>query len=183
MILLELAIMGMRVGLTAFGGGLATIAIYSHELVTMRAWLTPTEFTQMVAVCQSFPGPVAVNIATYIGFKMAGVLGSLVTTVALISAPLCVLISVLWVFAHASGKVKEWVVRIQKALRPSVGALLFLALLALFRPLIARSLAWPLIALGILMITCVPFIERNPQIILIAGALGALLLMHLPLTY
>ena len=183
MIFFELALMGAKVGLTAFGGGLATIAIYSHELVTLRAWLSPDEFTQMVAVCQSFPGPVAVNIATYVGYKMAGVLGSLTTTAALIAAPLCVLIGVLWVLKHSSGKAREWVERTQKALRPSVGALLFISLVALLRPLISKSLAWPLIALSAILIAYVPFIRRNPQIVLILSAFSALLLMYLPLTY
>ena len=183
MILFELVLLGAKVGLTAFGGGLATIAIYNYELVTLRAWLPSDEFTQMVAVCQSFPGPVAVNIATYIGYKMAGVIGSLITTAALISAPLCVLICVLWIFAHSSGKTKEWVERIQKALRPSVGALLFISLVALLRPLISKSLAWPLIVLCIILITYVPFIQKNPQIVLILSAFSALLLMYLPLGY
>ena len=183
MIFFELAIMAAKVGLTAFGGGLATIAIYSYELVTLRAWLSPEEFTQMVAVCQSFPGPVAVNIATYVGYKMTGVLGSLVATVALIAAPLCVLICVLWIFTHSSGKTRAWVERIQKALRPSVGALLFISLIALFRPLISKSLAWPLIVLCVILIACVPFIKKNPQIVLLLSAFSALLLMHLPLTY
>lgn len=178
MILLELAIMAAKVGLTAFGGGLATISIYSYELVTLRAWLSPEEFTQMVAVCQSFPGPVAVNIATYIGFTMHGFLGALVATLALISAPLCVLVAVLWVFTHSTGKAKAWVTRVQKALRPSVGALLFVSLVALSKPLVARTLAWPLVLLSALLIAFVPFIRKNPQIVLILSAFGALLLMN-----
>ena len=177
-ILLELLLMAGKVGLTAFGGGLATISIYSYELVNIRAWLSPDEFTQMVAVCQSFPGPVAVNIATYIGYKMSGVLGATVATLALIVAPLCVLAIVLWVLTHTTGKAKEWVTRLQKALRPSVGALLFISLIAIARPLVTRTLAWPLIALSIVLITFVPFVRKNPQIVLILSAFLALLLMN-----
>lgn len=180
-ILLQLMITAAKVGLTAFGGGLATIAIYSYELVGVRGWMSPEEFTQMVAVCQSFPGPVAVNIATYVGYKMCGVPGSLAATVALISAPLCILIGVLWIFAHSSGKTRAWVDRVQRALRPSVGALLFISLVSLMRPLIHKTLAWPLIALSIALIYFVPFVRKNPQIVLLTGAIAALLMMHLPL--
>lgn len=178
MILLEIMIMAAKVGLTAFGGGLATIAIYSYELVNVRGWISAEEFTQMVAVCQSFPGPVAVNIATYIGYKMFGILGSIAATFALIAAPLCVLIAVLWLLTHSSGKVKDWVMRVQKALRPSVGALLFISLVSLCRPLVSKPLSWPLIAASVALTIYIPFIKKNPQIVIIAGAFGALLLMN-----
>lgn len=176
--ILELMLMAAKVGLTAFGGGLATIAIFSHELVTIRAWLTPEEFTQAVAVCQSFPGPVAVNISTFVGYKMAGILGATAATLSIIAAPLSVLISVLWVFAHSSGRTKEWVIKIQKALRPSVGALLFVSLIMLTRPLIHKPLAWVLVGLGGLMIYFIPFVRKNPQLALLTSAFGALFLMN-----
>lgn len=172
--LLDLMIMAAKVGLTAFGGGLATISIYSYELVKIRGWLTPDEFTQMVAVCQSFPGPVAVNIATYIGYTMYGILGAVVTTTTVIAAPLCVLASVLWLFNNSTGKIKLWVTRVQKALRPSVGALLFISLVALIKPLTTRTLAWPFLLLSAVLIAFVPFVRKNPQIVLILSALGAL---------
>ena len=176
--ILELIFMAAKVGLTAFGGGLATIAIFSHELVSTRAWFTPEEFIQVVAVCQSFPGPVAVNISTFVGYKMAGILGATVATLSIIAAPLSVLISVLWVFTHSSGKTKEWVIKIQKALRPSVGALLFVSLVMLARPLIYKPLAWVLVCLGGLMIYFIPFVRKNPQFALLTSAFGALFLMN-----
>ena len=178
MIILELMLMAAKVGLTAFGGGLATIAIFSYELVTTRAWLTPEEFTQIVAVCQSFPGPVAVNISTFVGYKMGGVLGAFVATFSIIAAPLSVLISVLCVFSHSTGKTKEYVIAVQKALRPSVGALLFVSLVMLTRPLIHKPLAWVLVPMGGLMICFIPFVRKNPQIALLTSAFGALFLMN-----
>ncbi len=178
MILLELMLLSAKVGLTAFGGGLATIAIFSYELVTLRGWFTPEEFTQMVAVCQSFPGPAAVNISTFMGYKMGRVLGAAVATLSIIAAPLSVLISVLWVFAHSSGRTKAYVLAIQKALRPSVGALLFVSLFMLVRPLVDKPMAWVLMIMGGLMIYFIPFVRKNPQIALLASALGALFLMN-----
>lgn len=178
MMLLELMLMAAKVGLTAFGGGLATIAIFSYELVATRGWFTPEEFTQMVAVCQSFPGPVAVNISTFVGYKMGGVLGAVVATFSIIAAPLSVLISVLWVFSHSTGKTKEYVLAVQKALRPSVGALLFVSLFMLVRPLVEKPMAWVLMGMGGLMIYFIPFVRKNPQIALLASALGALFLMN-----
>ena len=80
--ILDLALSYFKVGLFTFGGGLAMIAIIQHEYVEKRKWIDSDEFESMVAIAESTPGPVAINCATYIGYKVGGVLGSLVATIA-----------------------------------------------------------------------------------------------------
>ncbi len=79
---LDLALSYFKVGLFTFGGGLAMIAIIQHEYVEKRKWIDSDEFESMVAIAESTPGPVAINCATYIGYKVAGVLGSIIATIA-----------------------------------------------------------------------------------------------------
>ena len=71
-----------RIGAFTFGGGYAMVALLEHEFVEEKRWLTREEFLDMVAIAESTPGPVAVNSATYIGYKLAGVAGAAASTLA-----------------------------------------------------------------------------------------------------
>ena len=71
----------MKIGLFTFGGGYAMIALLENEFVSKRKWLDKEEFLDMVAIAESTPGPIAINAATYIGYKNAGFLGAILATV------------------------------------------------------------------------------------------------------
>lgn len=71
------------IGLFTFGGGYAMIPLIK-DAVLKHNWLTETAFYDFIGVCESTPGPVAVNMATYIGSTQAGILGSIVATVAVV---------------------------------------------------------------------------------------------------
>ncbi|HPX67694.1 MAG TPA: chromate transporter [Candidatus Syntrophosphaera sp.] len=70
----------VKIGLFSFGGGYAVLAMIQQEVVVHNAWLTQSEFTDVVAISQMTPGPIAINSATFIGYRQGGVLGSLVCT-------------------------------------------------------------------------------------------------------
>ena len=72
----------LKIGLFTFGGGYAMIALLENEFVSKKEWIEKDEFLNMVAIAESTPGPIAINAATYIGYKMLGFLGSLTATVA-----------------------------------------------------------------------------------------------------
>ncbi|MDO4731791.1 MAG: chromate transporter [Clostridia bacterium] len=72
----------LKIGLFTFGGGYAMIALLENEFVSKRKWIEQNEFLDMVAIAESTPGPIAINAATYIGFKMLGFWGSLTATIA-----------------------------------------------------------------------------------------------------
>lgn len=80
--LLDLALSYFKVGLFTFGGGLAMIAIIQHEYVEKRKWIDKDEFENIVAIAESTPGPIAINCATYIGYKVGNILGAIVATIA-----------------------------------------------------------------------------------------------------
>ena len=71
-----------KIGLFTFGGGYAMIALLEEEFIQRRRWLDKDEFLDMTAIAESTPGPVAINSATYLGYKLAGVSGAAVATVA-----------------------------------------------------------------------------------------------------
>ena len=71
-----------KIGLFTFGGGYAMIALLEEEFIQRRRWLDKDEFLDMTAIAESTPGPVAINSATYLGYKLAGVSGAAASTVA-----------------------------------------------------------------------------------------------------
>lgn len=72
-----------KIGLFTFGGGYAMIALLEGELVGKREWIDKDEFLDMVAIAESTPGPIAINAATYVGYRTAGFWGSLLATLAI----------------------------------------------------------------------------------------------------
>ena len=71
-----------KIGLFTFGGGYAMIALLENEFITQKHWLGRDEFLDMAAIAESTPGPVAINSATYLGYKLAKVPGAATATVA-----------------------------------------------------------------------------------------------------
>ena len=71
-----------KIGLFTFGGGYAMIALLEEEFIQRRKWLNKNEFLDMAAIAESTPGPVAINSATYLGYKLAKVPGAATATVA-----------------------------------------------------------------------------------------------------
>ena len=100
MIYLRLFFEFFKIGLFTFGGGYAMIALLEHEFVTKKKWLEKEEFLDMAAVAESTPGPIAINAATYIGYRTAGVAGSVLATAA-VCIPSFVIIYVISLFLDA----------------------------------------------------------------------------------
>ena len=78
---IDLFITMLKIGLFTFGGGYAMIALLENEFVSHRKWIEKNEFLDMVAIAESTPGPIAINAATYIGYRVLRFRGSLIATV------------------------------------------------------------------------------------------------------
>lgn len=91
MILLRLFFEFAKVGLFAVGGGLATIP-FLQNMGAQTGWFTNTDLTTMIAVSESTPGPMGVNMATYVGFHTAGVAGGVVATLGLVSSSIVIIL-------------------------------------------------------------------------------------------
>lgn len=94
-----------KIGLFTFGGGYAMLALLENEFVEKRGWLTKEEFLNMLAIAESTPGPIAINSATYIGYRTAGVLGSAFATLG-VCLPSFIIIYIISLFFDAFLKLK-----------------------------------------------------------------------------
>ncbi len=79
----ELFFTMFKLGAFTFGGGYAMISLLEDELISKKGWTDKNEFLNMIAISESTPGPISVNCATYVGYKMGGVLGSFFATLGL----------------------------------------------------------------------------------------------------
>ena len=81
--LLRLSWVFLKIGTFCFGGGIVIIPLVEHDVVTKYGWLTPTEFVDAVTLSQITPGPIVIS-ATFIGYKVGGILGAVVATTSVI---------------------------------------------------------------------------------------------------
>ena len=95
--LLQLFLTFLKIGAFTFGGGYAMIALLEHEFIEKKKWIDKDEFLNMVAVAESTPGPVAINSATYLGYRVGGVAGAALSTLA-VSIPSFVIIYIISLF-------------------------------------------------------------------------------------
>ncbi len=95
--LLTLFLTFLKIGAFTFGGGYAMIALIENQFVTKKKWLSQSEFLDMIAIAESTPGPMAINSATFIGYKCAGVLGAALATLA-VCLPSFIIIYVISLF-------------------------------------------------------------------------------------
>ena len=141
------------------------MAMLQQEIVVKHGWLTASEFTDVVAISQMTPGPIAINAATFIGFKTHGILGSVLCTFGVILAPLCLML----ILTHTYIKLqqKEWFKNLFKSLR-----LLSVGLIAAAMVLIGKSAFPDLFSVGVFVV-CFLIIWRwkvNPIYMLLGVA-------------
>lgn len=131
MIYLQLFLSFLQVGLFSVGGGYAAMPLIQSETVTRHGWLTMNEFTDLITIAEMTPGPIAVNSATFVGIRIAGIPGALIATFGCI-LPSCILVSLL---AYLYLKYKNVAVfqNVLSFLRPAVVALIAAAGLSILK--------------------------------------------------
>jgi chromate transporter len=162
-----------RLGLSAFGGPAAHIALMRREVVEQRAWLTDGEFLNMVGASYALPGPASTQVAMYIGRRRAGTAGLVVAGSAFI-VPGALLVGVLaWVYVnHGSTPTAG---HLFEGVKPVIVAIVAIAVVRLARSAItSRGMA------AIATATLVAYLAgvNEPALLLAAAAVGAVILRH-----
>ena len=98
MIYLQLFFSFLQIGMFSFGGGYAAMPLIREQVVSRHGWLDMGEFTNLITISQMTPGPIAINSATFVGTKIAGIPGAVVSTLGCI-LPSCILVTLLaWLY-------------------------------------------------------------------------------------
>lgn len=122
MIYFKLFLSFLQVGLFSVGGGYAAIPLIQSQVVTLHNWLTMSEFTDLITIAEMTPGPIAINSATFVGIRIAGLPGALAATFGCI-LPSCVIVSLL-AYIYNKYKGLSALESVLSSLRPAVVALI-----------------------------------------------------------
>ena len=158
-----------KIGAFTIGGGYAMIPIIQDEM-SRRGWISEDELPDIVALSQSAPGVMAVNISIFAGYRLRGVKGSIAATLGSITPSFCIILAIAMVFT--SFKDNPWVVKAFKGIRPAVIALIAVPMVNMAKKCCKAWWAWAL-AIGALIL--VAFLDVSPIYILlcvIAAAFG-----------
>ena len=156
----------IKIGAFTFGGGYAMIPLMQEETVEKRKWITDKEILEIIAIAESTPGPIAVNAATFIGYKVAGFLGALGATIGVVLPSFLIIVSVSLVL-HQFESIKT----IQLAfggIRAGVLALIVKALISMYRQCPKSMLAYIIAAFAFF---CVAFLGINVLFVIVICAL------------
>jgi len=97
-ILIKLFLIFFKIGLFTFGGGYAMIPLIKEEIVEKRNWITNDEMIEIIAIAESTPGPIAINTATYIGYKKRKIWGSVLSTLGVVLPSLAIIIALSFIY-------------------------------------------------------------------------------------
>ena len=118
MIYVQLFLSFLQIGMFSFGGGYAAMPLIQGQVVTGHGWLTMSEFTDLITISQMTPGPIAVNSATFVGLKIAGIPGAIVATAGCI-LPSCIIVTIL-AKLYLKYRTMDLLQGVLKSLRPAV---------------------------------------------------------------
>lgn len=170
---LQMLLIMMKIGAFTFGGGHAMIALLENEFVSRRKWMESGEFIDMVAIAESTPGPIAINCATYLGYKRAGVLGSALATIG-VCIPSFVIIYVITLFIKEFLAI-ELVAKAFLGMRVAVSILILSAGIRMFKKEEKSVFVYVLFFISLIFSLIVSLTSIDfPSVflILIGGALG-----------
>lgn len=138
MIFLQLFLVFSKIGIVGFGGGYAMLSLIQGEVVTKHHWLSSAEFTDIIAVSQMTPGPLGINMATYVGYTSVlnagyppsmAILGSLITTLSILWLPFILMLAVSRILVrHKDSPIIKGIFAV---LRPTIVGLIAAAALVL----------------------------------------------------
>jgi chromate transporter len=170
MVLIKLFIVFLKVGLFTIGSGYSMLVLAQRYVVDTYHWLTIQEFTDLVAVSEIAPGPIMVNLATFVGTKVAGLKGAIFSTLGLIVIPFLTL----YIIALKYSQFKNYPVmqNLLRVIRPMAIGFITVAILKLFKTSITDFKS-AFVALAVILLTYI--FKVNPIFTVIGGILFGLL--------
>ena len=160
-----------KIGAFTLGGGYVMIPLIEQEIVGRRRWITAEEFTETLALAQSAPGPIAINSAVFVGFKMRGIKGVLASVFGTVIPSFTIILVIAMFFSDIRDN--EVVARIFKGLRPAVVAMIAVSFLQMLKK---KGFAWHFTLISLLAAAAVFLLKISPIIIILIAATGGIML-------
>ena len=175
---LELFISFFKIGLFSFGGGYAAMPLIQDQVVTAHQWLSMLEFTDLVTISQMTPGPIAINSATFVGIKIAGIPGALAATLGCI-LPSCVIVMLI-AKLYLKYRNMDLLQGVLGSLRPAVVAMiasagvsiLFTAFWGSMEQLSLSGTDWGLVFIFVVCVVLLKKGRMNPVLVMVLAGVA-----------
>ncbi len=162
---LKLLLSFMKIGVVTFGGGYAMIPIIENETSKKRKWISGEDLLDVIAISESTPGPIAICAASFIGYKVAGVLGAFCATLGVV-LPSFVIIYIISIFLTEFGNIN--IVKYAFAgIRAGVLALIIKAVISMFKKAPKNLLSYIIMAVSFILVV---LFSTNVLIIVLSSA-------------
>lgn len=172
--LIQLFITFFKIGAFTFGGGWAMISIIEKEIVDKHKWIEREDFLDLLAVAQSLPGILAVNIAVSVGDKVRGVKGSMAAAAGTILPSFLMILAIAIFLTPETIKNNETLTAIFRGIRPAVVALIVAPVISSARSArLNRITIWIPIVVALLIWSKLPVVS-NPILYIVLGAAGGI---------
>ncbi|NPV79972.1 MAG: chromate transporter [Firmicutes bacterium] len=171
MVLFQLFLSFFKIGLFSFGGGYAMIPLIQREIVTLHKWLNMEQFLDILAISQITPGPIAINSATFVGYKVGGILGSVLATFGVVLPAVIVMLILTYFFLKY--KNLEPVKAMFRGIRPAVVSLILAATVMIVPSSISDISG---VAIAILTFLFIRRFKLDPILALVIAAVAGILI-------
>ena len=158
----------LKIGVFTFGGGYAMIPIIQAEVITRKGWIKEQEFLDLLTLAQSAPGPISLNTAVFVGYKMYGYRGALSSLLGVVLPSFTILLMVAIFFSHI--RENPIVDAAFRGMQPIVVAIMLAPILGF-----TKGMHWSMIAVAAAITLAIWHFGFSPIYLLIAGAAVGLL--------
>lgn len=178
--LLDLYLAFFKVGLFSFGGGYAALPLIQQEVVGANSWLSLSEFNDLITISQMTPGPIAINSATFVGVRVAGLPGGFVATLGCVT-PSAIIVGILAYF-YKKYKDLDSISNVLYFLRPAIISMILIAgvdilMTALFDTRVIALVNLDYKMLGLFVFTLILMVKKDIDPIKLMLASGAIYLL------
>ena len=175
MIYLQIFIAFLIPGIVGYGGGPASIPLIEHEVVSRYGWMTTSEFSEVLALGNALPGPIATKMAGYIGFEVAGMLGAVIGVLATVAPSLFIMIVLLQFILKYKDSPR--VKRLSKIVLPVVAVLMATLTFDFFQTSYSSNGIWSTFFIAVISLILIERWKVHPAFVIMGGlAVGAFFL-------
>jgi len=160
-----------KIGLFTFGGGYAMLSVIEHTCVTQKQWITHEDLMNVTVIAESTPGPIAINCATFVGYKQKGIPGALAATLGVV-LPSFIIIFLISLFLDRYLEI-AWVANAFKGIRVAVGILIIDVAIRMIRKMEKDTLRIAILVVSCMAVLLINFFSWHIStiILLLASAL------------
>ena len=178
--ILELFLTFIKIGLFTFGGGYAMLALIENACVEQKQWISHDEMMNITVIAESTPGPIAINCATYVGYKQKGLIGAIAATVGVV-LPSLVIIYLISIFLDGFLEI-VWIASAFKGIKLAVGIVIVDAAVKMIRKMPKKTVSLIImISAAVIMLATDLFAIRFSSITLMLCAAAVGLILHIAL--